>query len=294
MRGSTDLGEPIARDRAIRKPEASTAAKFLRDLVRARSSHVLVGSYDYRLVLLSIVVAVVGERCDSSRRSKFAEDGVRVDEATCLDVFARILQGLMERGPVFLIGPVPGIERQKFDLGVCRQIGRLVYDESPARTRAFSVRRSQQHRRRSCNARTLERDPWIRRHAGAARSIDGARMSSAPAAVRSSIASDGMQQHCRSFGRHKQSVPAALVVDGVGVVLVAEIDTDRKALDANRRRPIQLELQQADAEILAHLRNAGSSRGRFALRSRRVGSWRRCADDGGPHWRHRRSNGCRE
>ena len=34
MRGSTDLGEPIARDRAIRKPEVSTAAKFPRDLVR--------------------------------------------------------------------------------------------------------------------------------------------------------------------------------------------------------------------------------------------------------------------
>ena len=30
-----------------------------------------------------------------------------------------------------------------------------------------------------------------------------------------------------------------------------------KALNANRRRPVEDELQQADAEILAHLRNAG-------------------------------------
>ena len=27
-------------------------------------------------------------------------------------------------------------------------------------------------------------------------------------------------------------------------------------MDANRRRPVELELQQADAEILAHLRHA--------------------------------------
>jgi hypothetical protein len=46
-------------------------------------------------------------------------------------------------------------------------------------------------------------------------------------------------------------------VDGVRVVLVADIDPDRQALDANRRRAVELELQQADAEILAHLRNAG-------------------------------------
>jgi len=64
-------------------------------------------------------------------RSEFAEDYVSVDETTCLDVFVRILQGLMERGTVFLIEPVPGIERQEFDLGSFRQIGRLVDDESP-------------------------------------------------------------------------------------------------------------------------------------------------------------------
>jgi hypothetical protein len=39
--------------------------------------------------------------------------------------------------------------------------------------------------------------------------------------------------------------------------LVADIDPDRQALDANRCRSIELELQQADAEILAHLCNAG-------------------------------------
>jgi hypothetical protein len=31
-------------------------------------------------------------------------------------------------------------------------------------------------------------------------------------------------------------------VDGVGVVLVADLDPDGKTLDANRRRPVELEL----------------------------------------------------
>ena len=44
-------------------------------------------------------------------------------------------------------------------------------------------------------------------------------------------------------------------MDGVRVVLVADIDADCKALDANRRRAVELKLQQADAEIIAHLRN---------------------------------------
>ena len=64
-------------------------------------------------------------------RPKFAEDGVSVNQTACLDVFVGIPQGLMERGTAFLIEPVPGIERQQFDLGSFRQIGRLVDDESP-------------------------------------------------------------------------------------------------------------------------------------------------------------------
>jgi hypothetical protein len=36
----------------------------------------------------------------------------------------------MERGSIFVIEPVPGIERQEFDLGSFRQIGWLVNDES--------------------------------------------------------------------------------------------------------------------------------------------------------------------
>ena len=46
-------------------------------------------------------------------------------------------------------------------------------------------------------------------------------------------------------------------MDGVCVVLVTNIDADRKALNANRRRPFELELQEADAEILAHFCHAG-------------------------------------
>ena len=67
----------------------------------------------------------------SSTRSKFAKDHVRVDETTGLDVFIRILQSLMERRSIFLIEPVPGIERQEFDFGSFGQIGWLVDDESP-------------------------------------------------------------------------------------------------------------------------------------------------------------------
>src|SRR6187200_1970926 len=60
------------------------------------------------------------------------------------------------------------------------------------------------------------------------------------------------QQHRRAFGRDEQSIATAFVVDGVRVVLVADINPNRQALDANRRRAVELELQQADAEILAH------------------------------------------
>ena len=37
----------------------------------------------------------------------------------------------MERSPISLIEPVPGIKRQELDLGSLGQIGRLVNDESP-------------------------------------------------------------------------------------------------------------------------------------------------------------------
>ena len=37
----------------------------------------------------------------------------------------------MERSPIFLIEPVPGIKRKEVDLGSLGQIGRLVNDESP-------------------------------------------------------------------------------------------------------------------------------------------------------------------
>ena len=37
----------------------------------------------------------------------------------------------MERSPIFLVEPVPGIKRQELDLGSLGQIGRLVNDESP-------------------------------------------------------------------------------------------------------------------------------------------------------------------
>ena len=36
----------------------------------------------------------------------------------------------MERSSIFLIEPVPGIERQEFDLGSFGQIGRLVDDKT--------------------------------------------------------------------------------------------------------------------------------------------------------------------
>ena len=37
----------------------------------------------------------------------------------------------MERSPIFLIEPVPGIKRQELDLGSLGQIGRLVNDKPP-------------------------------------------------------------------------------------------------------------------------------------------------------------------
>ena len=46
-------------------------------------------------------------------------------------------------------------------------------------------------------------------------------------------------------------------MDGDRVVVNPDINADRQALDANRRRAVELELKQADAEILAHLRHAG-------------------------------------
>src|SRR6266404_718019 len=57
------------------------------------------------------------------------EGSHHVDETTGLDVFVRILEGLMERSSIFLIEPVPGIEGQELDLGSLGQIGRLVNDE---------------------------------------------------------------------------------------------------------------------------------------------------------------------
>jgi hypothetical protein len=54
---------------------------------------------------------------DVSTGSELAKDHVRVDEPTGLDVFVRILQSLMQRGSIFLIEPVPRIERQELDLG---------------------------------------------------------------------------------------------------------------------------------------------------------------------------------
>ena len=51
-------------------------------------------------------------------------------QTTGRDVFVRILKGLMERGPILLIEPVPGVERQEFDFGSFGQIGWLVDDES--------------------------------------------------------------------------------------------------------------------------------------------------------------------
>jgi len=51
-----------------------------------------------------------------------AKDHLRVDKTTGFDVFVRVLQSLMERGSIVLIEPVPGIERQEFDLGSFRQI----------------------------------------------------------------------------------------------------------------------------------------------------------------------------
>jgi hypothetical protein len=59
----------------------------------------------------------------------------------------------------------------------------------------------------------------------------------------------------RCFGRYEQPVAAALLLNSVRVVLVADIDPDRQALDAKRRRSFEVELQQADAELFAHLRD---------------------------------------
>ena len=47
------------------------------------------------------------------------------------------------------------------------------------------------------------------------------------------------------------------MVDGDRVVVIPHLDPDRKALDANRRSPVELELQQADAEIFARIHDAG-------------------------------------
>ena len=49
----------------------------------------------------------------------------------------------------------------------------------------------------------------------------------------------------------------APVLDGVSEVVVADIDPNRKTLDTNCGSPLELELQYANAEIIAHLRHAG-------------------------------------
>ena len=77
------------------------------------------------------------------------------------------------------------------------------------------------------------------------------------AAVRLSIAIDGNSSTVDPSGRHEQPVAAARVVDGVCIVFVADIVPIARPLDANRRRAVELELQQADAEVLAHLRDTG-------------------------------------
>ena len=69
-------------------------------------------------------------------------------------------------------------------------------------------------------------------------------MSSPLAAVRLSIASDGSNSR-RPFRRHEEPVAAALALDRVRVGLVAEIASDGQALTSNRRRAVELELQQA-------------------------------------------------
>ena len=72
-------------------------------------------------------------------------------------------------------------------------------------------------------------------------------MSSPSRAVRLSIASDGGSSTVDPSVDTSSPLRRALIVDGVRVVLVADIDPDREALDANRRRPVERELQQADA-----------------------------------------------
>ena len=59
-------------------------------------------------------------------------------------------------------------------------------------------------------------------------------------------------------------------MDGVGVVLAADIDPDGKTLDANPRRPVELEPQQAGAEYSLISATPASSPARFVLRPRRV------------------------
>src|SRR4026207_329551 len=57
------------------------------------------------------------------------------------------------------------------------------------------------------------------------------------------------QQHRRSFGSPEHPVAAALIVEGVRVVLTVAADADRYALMAYRRLERDLLLPPADAEI---------------------------------------------
>jgi len=72
----------------------------------------------------------VNRRNDSSTRPKFAKNHVRVDEATGLHIGFGLPQGFVQRGAIFVIEPISGIERQQFYFCAFREIGGFVNNET--------------------------------------------------------------------------------------------------------------------------------------------------------------------
>jgi len=87
-------------------------------------------------------------------------------------------------------------------------------------------------------------DPWdsAQRRCGAS---DRARQNVQPSRGGSLVDRERRQQQSSTLPSTEQPVAAALALDRVRVGLVAEIASDGQALTSNRRRAVELELQQA-------------------------------------------------
>ena len=112
----------------------------------------------------------------------------------------------MERGSIFLIEPVPGIERQEFDFGSFGQIGWLVDNESPGL-----------HSSLQCHAITVAPHPWL--HKGGGRKVAGERAARGQTGANLLVDRTGATNVGRSWSvnagdPYEAFLPPALRIDG--------------------------------------------------------------------------------